>query len=975
MKHSLLYSCLSLLLFLAAGWAQPTLAQRSLYVNDAVQLGDVFTSNPGSDVLGNGSSAAPFATVAKALASADAATTTIFIDAGRYSERVILNKNINLQGVDTARTVFDGGLLPAAAQTQETGIFITAAGGTPASPVTIADLKVRAYDFGIQNDNVINHANFLLEDVAVTENRQFGIYWNGYLTFTENITFRRVRATKTALSPNTTDNGAGRGLFLVNGNKINILIEDGIFEQNRRAGIDVNDGSISGLVIRGCRFGFNLGPAIAVLGAAGQRDGNGAFITPAALLENNFIRNNASNGMELKACTGTGRSSGPGSFVVRNNYIVRTIGAPTNLADDNAGIVFADRDRSVISTGGGVTADLTTGGAYIQNNIIRGYLADQLRTFLNVNGFGIVLEGANNKVFGNVIAQCQRGIQVQDRPANSTGSTPFFDLSRNLALISSGDSIGNNRLDSCTTSLRAVNLTNVVNAPGNWLGSNQATVVRGTNGLNGLLLTLGGPATNFAQVSALEPTGRIDYSPFLHSGADAAAATGFQSDLSYLHVDGFAPSAGAAGRLQEGLTMVAENGTVETVATTYAEAATVTKSLTLTNDGATTLQSLTLNAPGKTATLAAPFSLTGTLTLTSGLLRTSPTALLTLVAGAAATEGNASSYVEGPLRKLGNSGFVFPLGKAGRWARLAVSAPSDPATALTAEYFAAGYATRTVTPPLLRVSSVEYWNLDRTGSTDAVSVRLYWEDNARSGIDAFAPDLQVARFDGATWVTAGNGGLGGSLPAGSVGSAGAVASFGPFTFGSSSLVVNPLPVELVSFTATEPQPGLVTLNWRTASERNNRGFALERSYDATAWQQVAFVAGHGSTASASTYSHQDRPDPAFSVVYYRLQQLDLDGKINTSPVVALRRGPERGAATLLALAPNPAAASTKLQFSAPVAGPVLVTLTDLSGRVLLRQNLTVDAELMLPDALPAGTYLLRATGRGVTGNAVRLLKL
>ncbi|UOQ74403.1 DUF1565 domain-containing protein [Hymenobacter cellulosilyticus] len=209
MKNSLLHAFSTFFLVLLAGVT--TAQAQALYVNDGAQTGDVYTTNAGNDATGNGSTTAPFATVAKALASANATTTTIFIDAGRYSERVVLNKNINLQGVDTARTVFDGGLAPSDVQTRETGIFITTTGGTPASPVTIADLKVRAYDYGIQCDNQSNHVNFLFEDVATTENRQFGIYWNGYPNYTENITFRRVRATKTALDPNTRNNGAGRG--------------------------------------------------------------------------------------------------------------------------------------------------------------------------------------------------------------------------------------------------------------------------------------------------------------------------------------------------------------------------------------------------------------------------------------------------------------------------------------------------------------------------------------------------------------------------------------------------------------------------------------------------------------------------------------------------------------------------------------------------------------------------------------------
>ena len=44
------------------------------YVNDGATAGDVFTSTTGSDATGNGSAAAPFATVARALAQAGLTT-------------------------------------------------------------------------------------------------------------------------------------------------------------------------------------------------------------------------------------------------------------------------------------------------------------------------------------------------------------------------------------------------------------------------------------------------------------------------------------------------------------------------------------------------------------------------------------------------------------------------------------------------------------------------------------------------------------------------------------------------------------------------------------------------------------------------------------------------------------------------------------------------------------------------------------
>jgi nitrous oxidase accessory protein NosD len=956
-------------------------AQTALYVNDAATTGDVFTTAVGSDASGNGSAAAPFATVARALSQADAATQTIFIDAGTYTERVVLNKAVSLQGAGNATaqpshaTIFDGGLTPSATQTDESGLWISAGGGSVATPLTIADITFRAFDSGIQTDNIAPRANVLVEDVEVVDNRRNGILWNCQAGV-QNLTFRRLRASRTAEGANTNANGAGRGLFLANGVKHHIVVEDGIFEGNRRSGIDVNDGSVSELIIRGNRFAQNLEPAVAVLGAGGQRDGSGNFISPAALIENNIIRESSSTGLEFKSCTGSGRGQGNGSFVVRYNTIARPSGAPSNLSLDKAGIVFIDRDRNVINPGGGINGDLVTGGAFIQGNTIRGYLADA--NAANVAGFGLVLEGSNNKAFGNVITQCQVAVQVQDRPtANAAGTTPFYDISRSNYLVSAGDSIRGNRLDSCATAIRAVNLTNPVDASLNWLGGRTADLVRGTTGIDGAIVTLGGPATSFAQVSALTPTGLVDYSPFLNSAADEQPAAGFQPGLSYLHVDSASPQAGPAAALAEGLALVSEGGTLNAVAGTYAESLTIDKNLTLTNTGATVLRDLILNGSGKVLSLGSPLTLTGALTLSNGLLQTSTATLLTLADQATATAGNASSYVNGPLRKQGQQAFVFPLGKGGHWARLGISAPATATSAFTAEYVDAAYADRTATAPLSEVSQFEHWTL--TGS-DAVSVALFWEDSFRSAIDDFSADLQVATYTGSSWQTAGNGGLSGSLSAGSVTSGQAVSGFTAFTFGSLSPSVNPLATQVSGITAAQTQPGSVAVQWTMAAENNTYGYAVERSADASSWQQIGFVASRGISSQPQVYTYQDQTVQGLSRAYYRLRQTSPSGSVRYSAVadaaLSTVTAVKTSSAGQFSLYPNPATDRITLVFPKAITGAERVVLSDLSGRAVLSQTLATgkgtEVALLLP-TLPAGIYLLQVQGPGLSGQPQRLV--
>lgn len=985
------YPVVSSLVFISllGGLSHPAAAQATnataIYVNDSATGGDVFTTAAGSDTAGDGSAAAPFATVARALAQAGPATQTVFIDAGTYSERVVLNKPVSLQGAGTATvqpasaTVFDGGLLPAAVQTAETGLLITVSGGTSSNPLTVADITFQAYDFGIQASSSAPQANLLVEDVETLHNRRQGIFWSS-LGGVQNLTFRRVRAAFTAESGNSNANGAGRGLFLVNGHKADIRIEDGVFEMNRRGGVDINDGSVSGLTVRNNQFSQNAGGALVVLGAAGARDGSGAFTGIAALIEGNSIRNNASNGMELKACTGTGRSSGPGSFVVRHNYVVRTVGAPTNLSEDNAGVAFIDRDRDVIAVGGGIHGALVTGGAFIEGNTVRGYLADATSSSFNINGYGLVLEGANNKVVGNVVAQCQWAVQVQDRPANSAGYTPFFDVSRNGLVVSSGDSIRGNRLDSCAVAIRTVNLTNPVDASLNWLGANTATGVRGAAGTGGLVATLGGPGTSFAERSALAPTGLIDYSPFLNAPTDADPAPGFQPALGYLNADHYSPQSGAAGPLAEAVTLVTENGTVNLEAAVYDESINITKSLTLSNTGSTALRDLSLNGAGKVLTLGAPLTLTGTFALTNGLVYTTALNVLTLAEQATATAGTATSYVDGPLRKVGQQAFVFPVGDNGQWARLGISAPASATAAFTAEYVAMAYATRTAAAPLSEVSQIEHWTLTSASAADVVSVRLFWESAVRSGIDDFSTDLQVAAFTGTEWQTAGHGGLSGNLNAGSVESAQAASGFAAYTLGSLSPTVNPLSAQLVAFAATQPHTGTVDLAWTLANETNTYGYAVENRTAAGNWQQIGFVASQGLTAQSRTYIYQDQRAQSQSQAYYRLRQTNVAGLARYSAIasVFLTSGP-LAAATAVAdqfsMFPNPASSRVTLVLPASAHGAAQVVLTDLHGRRVLTQTLLAGAapEVALPATLAAGVYLLQVQATGFSGRPQRLI--
>ena len=98
-----------------------------------------------------------------------------------------------------------------------------------------------------------------------------------------------------------------------------------------------------------------------------------------------------------------------------------------------------------------------------------------------------------------------------------------------------------------------------------------------------------------------------------------------------------------------------------------------------------------------------------------------------------------------------------------------------------------------------------------------------------------------------------------------------------------------VPVELTSFTANSLS-GQIVLNWKTATETNNRGFEIERRIikgdDKGTWNFVGFKSGRGTTTEPQEYSYTDNvADINATAIAYRLKQVDFDGRSTYSEEV------------------------------------------------------------------------------------------
>ena len=141
-----------------------------------------------------------------------------------------------------------------------------------------------------------------------------------------------------------------------------------------------------------------------------------------------------------------------------------------------------------------------------------------------------------------------------------------------------------------------------------------------------------------------------------------------------------------------------------------------------------------------------------------------------------------------------------------------------------------------------------------------------------------------------------------------------------------------LPVKFTGFSLAS-QNSDVLVQWATAEELNSSAFEVERSADGRNWEKIATVAGKGTSTTASNYSYTDKGIAAF-LTYYRIRQVDLDGRFTYTAVKTIKSG-------ITALEVNVAAINSHvvLQFSQQVKGTVEVRLVSLSGQVVSRQRI------------------------------------
>lgn len=172
-------------------------------------------------------------------------------------------------------------------------------------------------------------------------------------------------------------------------------------------------------------------------------------------------------------------------------------------------------------------------------------------------------------------------------------------------------------------------------------------------------------------------------------------------------------------------------------------------------------------------------------------------------------------------------------------------------------------------------------------------------------------------------------------------------------------VVNPLPVELLSFDAKRKNENDVYLNWYAKNEINLARYELERSFDNARFELIHNTKAQNQAENSYDYVDVNAKGLGKDVLYYRLKQVSLDNTHKTTPskAVYFRKS------LIVGIYPNPYRDVLNVQISNPEKQEIELSVMDNLGKTYLQTKFSdsyIDFQpsTFLPQ-LANGTYILR----------------
>ncbi|MCU7549072.1 Ig-like domain-containing protein [Chitinophagaceae bacterium LB-8] len=179
----------------------------------------------------------------------------------------------------------------------------------------------------------------------------------------------------------------------------------------------------------------------------------------------------------------------------------------------------------------------------------------------------------------------------------------------------------------------------------------------------------------------------------------------------------------------------------------------------------------------------------------------------------------------------------------------------------------------------------------------------------------------------------------------------------------------PLPVTFGEFTAT-PVGNTVRLYWTTYTEQNNTGFEVQYSANGSVWVKIGFVqtkADQGNSVALLQYQFLHLT-PSAGTNYYRLRQVDKDGRSEYSHVKMVRLDKEQQ----VSIYPNPAKDFVRVQG---LTGKETIWIYNAAGKLVKKILTKNEIETIELNALAAGLYHLVIFNDTTTVASIQMIKM
>jgi autotransporter-associated beta strand protein len=305
-------------------------------------------------------------------------------------------------------------------------------------------------------------------------------------------------------------------------------------------------------------------------------------------------------------------------------------------------------------------------------------------------------------------------------------------------------------------------------------------------------------------------------------------------------------------------------------------------------------------------------------------------------------------------RAIGNnSNLLFPIGNTS-YNPITITNKTGTADTFSINILDTAYLNGSSTGNIRNPHVKRTWNISKNTPTanagSGVDFTFNWNANEVVGT---LTNPTLNHHDGTKWAIPTMGTT--SVSGNSLTYTGYKGSFSPFAIGGSQTVA--LPIELIAFNAT-CMSDFTQIRWTTASEKNNKMFELYRSDNALDWEWIHTESGQGDKASETNYQFMDSKKQA---AYYRLKDIDFDGKENWSQIIFADCESNTSKTEVY---PNPA--QDFIKVITEIDEKTILRIVSLDGRILKTLPLISNQTLVDIKSLVSGVYIIEITNQKST---------